>query len=81
MPEALSGGRQGPLRMGLYQIAPTTNAAWEDLRQYTVSSQMLKGEEQVLIFLERSTNWTSVDFCSMKAYKLYLQYTDTGSPL
>lgn len=55
-------GSKDPLRMSPYEIALTANAAWEYLRQYTVSSQMLKDEVQVLISLETPTNWTLVDF-------------------
>lgn len=68
-------GSKDPLRMGPCQTAPTTNAAWEDPTKDKVSSQMLKGEVQVLIFLQRSTDWTLVDFHSMKASKLYSSHS------
>lgn len=68
-------GIKNPLRMGPYQIALTANAASEDLRQYTVSSQMLQPEVQVIL-LERPTNWTLVDFYTMKASRVYLVTAD-----
>lgn len=69
-------GIKDPLRMSPYQTALTANAASGDLRQYTVSSQMLQPEVQILILLERPTNWTSVDFYTMKASRVYLVTAD-----